>query len=114
MQNSKSKLWNGNVMSNGQLWIDPRGNGKSKTYPTPKPSHGAVRQTSGKLSAYHHGIEQDDEPLEGNKTYLKTPELHSGTPNPDVLNPHHAGRASHVGGLGQAVLDDAARLGQKG
>jgi hypothetical protein len=40
---SKSKLPNGNTISNGHLWADPR-NGSPKKLTVPKLAHGAVRQ----------------------------------------------------------------------
>ena len=114
------------LFRHGQMVVDPRGSGKPKAYATPQPTHGAKNvsaSASVKASAFHHGIAQDDEPLADNKSYLKTPELHSATPNPLELAkfaPHlhpvrrmgtSATRGKRVDGEGQRILAEGGVLG---
>jgi hypothetical protein len=99
------------LFRHGQMVVDPRSSGKPKIMRAPKPTHGAVRQTTGSLAPFHHGVTLDDRP---NSKIIKSHEKPVAiTPgmSPDVFNPHHAGRASHEEGLGQKVLEEAGNLG---
>jgi hypothetical protein len=84
--------------------------GKPKALTVPAITHSMRRASTGKLSAYHHGIAQRDEPLEGNKTYEKGAlPIHPGMVTEPVSDDRM--RGTHDPQRARDVLDEAGRLG---
>lgn len=110
MQNTKIKLASGATISKDRqtMFIDPRAGKPKRTQVAFTPAHGMHRASVGEMSAYHHGITQEDEPLEGNKTYERGVALHPATPS------RNAGFKDQRGALteneAKAVLTDAGNL----
>jgi hypothetical protein len=78
--------------------------GAPKVTPTPEIVKGQVRQTTGELHPYIHGVEVQDEPNTV-KDFTKAIPLHSANPlGPEKLAKHQD--------AAKTVLDDASRLGR--
>jgi len=77
--------------------------GGAKNIATPAIVPGQVRQTKGQPAAYHHGVTVDDLPNSGIiKSHEKPIPAHDGMSNGAKHDPAH----------GDAVLEEAARLGR--
>jgi hypothetical protein len=117
---TKIKLADGSIIQHGQLFR-PALPKRASTY-VPPIAHSMKRASTGVMSAYHHGITQEDEPNIPFKSHENPVALHPSTPNPDLRNkwePHldplrrsatDTARGMRVDGEGQRVLIEAGNL----
>lgn len=123
MNNSKGIRVAGGVMRNGALFtnghnahLDPRRENRSaapglfrldgapKRLTDPAPAHGQKRRTKGALSAYHHGVTVQDEPMTTKPGHTgKAVPIHNGMGS---ATPEHRG-ANYGPDHGSKILGSA-------
>ena len=118
------KLKSGATMGNGMIAVPgsrantlakdsplhPR-NGAAKYQAAPVIAHGMKRATKGELHPYLHGIAVQDEPNTSLKSYQKPVAVHPGMVTNPKSNAGDRLRGTHDREAGNAILQEAARLG---